>query len=164
MGYLNNAGLARFWNAIKGMFVRTVNGVSPDANGNVQISGGSALGNRGVFYGTCGTAAATMDKAVTCDDFGSSDLIPGVIVNVKFEATNSAAVANLTLNVSNTGAKSIKYIYNGNYNNIPGTAYLKADQIYQFTYDGTYWIVQMGYNSNNVPGQYYFPKNSRNSL
>jgi len=148
VGYLNNAGLTRFWNAIKGMFVRTVNGVSPDANGNVQISGGSSLGNRGVFYGTCDTVAATAGKAVTCNDFGSSDLIPGVIVTVKFGITNSAAVANLTLNVNDTGAKSIKYIYNGVYTNIPSAGYLKVGQIYRFTYDGTYWVVDLGRDTN----------------
>lgn len=155
MSYLNDAGLARFWAAIKSLFVRTVNGVSPDANGNVQISGGSALGNRGVFYGTCSTVAATAEKAVTCNDFGSSDLIPGVIVTVKFEITNSAAVANLTLNVNDTGAKSIRHIHNGSYSTIPGVGYLKADQIYRFTFDGVYWIVDMNYNTNTVPSNLY---------
>ena len=135
-----------------------------DALTEINDSIDSLRNRSSVFYGTCSTVAATEEKAVTCDDFVSSDLIPGVIVNVKFGATNSAAIANLTLNVNNTGAKSIKYLYNGNYNNIPSAAYLKADQIYQFTYDGTYWIVQMGYNSNTVPGQYYFPKKTYTDL
>jgi hypothetical protein len=149
MGYLNNTGLQRFWNGIKGKFVRTVNGVGPDSNGNVQVPGGVTLGNRGVFYGTCDTAAATVEKAVVCPDFAANDLVAGSVVMVFFSVTNSGAVANLTLNVNSTGAKSIKYISNGSYANIPSAGYLKANQIYQFTFDGTYWVVEMNYDTNN---------------
>ena len=149
MGYLNNTGLQRFWNGIKGKFVRTVNGVGPDSNGNVQVSGGVTLGNRGVFYGTCNTAAATVEKAVVCPDFAANDLVAGSVVMVFFSVTNSGAVANLTLNVNSTGAKSIKYISNGSYANIPSAGYLKTNQIYQFTFDGTYWVVEMNYDTNN---------------
>lgn len=156
MGYLNNSGLARFWNSIKGMFVRTVNGVSPDANGNVQVSGGgSVLGNRGIFYGTCDTVAATTEKAVTCSDFTANDLVAGSVVMVLFSVTNSGAVASLTLNVNSTGAKSIKYMRNGAYGNIPTAGYLKVDQIYQFTFDGTYWVVELNYDTNNNANQAY---------
>lgn len=105
-------------------------------------------GNRGVFYGTCSTAAATATKAVVCTDFEAADLLPGTIVNVLFSATNSAAVADLKLDVNSTSAKSIKYIYNGSYSDIPAAGYLKANQIYKFTYDGTYWVVEMIYNTN----------------
>ena len=55
-----------------------------------------------------------------------------------FSDTNSATPADLTLNVNSKGAKNIKYIYNGGYSNIPAANYLKANQIYTFTYDGTY--------------------------
>lgn len=105
-------------------------------------------GNRGVFYGTCSTDAATATKAVVCNDFEAADLLPGTIVNVLFSATNSAAVADLKLDVNSTSAKSIKYIYNGSYTDIPAAGYLKANQIYKFTYDGTYWVVEMIYNTN----------------
>lgn len=151
MGYLNNTGLQRFWDGIKSKFVRTVNGVAPDANGNVQVSGGSgsAIGNRGIFYGTCDTVAATVEKAVVCPDFAANDLVAGTVVMVLFGVTNSGAVASITLNVNSTGAKSIKYISNGSYANIPNAGYLKANQIYQFTFDGTYWVVEMNYDTNN---------------
>lgn len=105
-------------------------------------------GNRGVFYGTCSTASATATKAVICTDFEAADLLPGTIVNVLFSATNSAAAADLKLDVNSTGEKKIQYIYNGSYSNIPAVGYLKANQIYKFTYDGTYWVVEMIYNTN----------------
>ena len=108
---------------------------------------GAVKGNSYLFYGTCDTEAATAEKEVTCADFTSNDLQPGAIINVYFTVTNSAAVANLQLNVNNTGAKPIRYIYNGSYSNIPGAGYIKLNQVYQFTYDGTYWVVQMIYNT-----------------
>lgn len=109
---------------------------------------GAVRGNSYLFYGTCDTEAATAEKEVTCADFTSNDLQPGAVINVYFTVTNSAAVANLQLNVNGTGAKPIRYIYNGSYSNIPGAGYIKLNQVYQFTYDGTYWIVQMIYDTN----------------
>ena len=108
---------------------------------------GAVRGNSYLFYGTCDTEAATAEKEVTCTGFTSNDLQPGAVINVYFTVTNSAAVANLQLNVNGTGAKPIRYIYNGSYSNIPGAGYIKLNQVYQFTYDGTYWIVQMIYNT-----------------
>lgn len=104
-----------------------------------------ALRASAISYGTCSTAAGTAAKTVTCSGF--TDLVEGATVLVKFANTNSAAVANLTLNVNGTGAKNIKYIYNSSINNIPAVGYLKANNAYLFYYDGTYWIVMMIYNS-----------------
>lgn len=106
------------------------------------------VGNSKVFYGTCASTAATAEKQVTCTGFTDEQLIEGVIVIVKFDETNSAAVGNITLKVGTSTAKNIKYIYNGGYSNIPAKAYLAANQIYHFTYDGTYWIVELNYNTN----------------
>lgn len=106
------------------------------------------VGNSKVFYGTCASTASTVEKQVTCTGFTDEQLVEGVIVIVKFDETNSAAVGSITLKVGTSTAKNIKYIYNGGYSNIPAKAYLAANQIYHFTYDGTYWIVELNYNTN----------------
>lgn len=97
---------------------RTIDGMS--FNGTAAITA----------YGTCGTDAATAAKVVSCSNF---TLITGSRIIVKFTVTNTAAVANLTLNVNNTGAKAIKY-RNGN---LPATSTLTANRVYEFIYDGT---------------------------
>ena len=103
-----------------------------------------------VQYGTSSTAAGTADKAVTCASFTSNYLTEGSIVAVKFSNTNTAAVANLKLNVQSTGAKAIKYIYNGTLSNLPAVDYLKANQIYLFYYDGINWVTLLNYDTNDV--------------
>lgn len=55
-----------------------------------------------IHYVTCGTAAATAAKTVTMSGF---KLETGSWIAIKFTVTNTAAVANLTLNVNSTGAK-----------------------------------------------------------
>lgn len=139
-GFITNAGVT----GVKG------NAESSYRTGQVNLTPanlGAVRGNSYLFYGTCNTEAATAEKTVACNDFTSNDLQPGAVINVYFTVTNSAAVANLQLNVNGTGAKPIRYIYNGSYSNIPGAGYIKLNQVYQFTYDGTYWIVQMIYNT-----------------
>lgn len=103
-----------------------------------------------VQYGTSSTAAGTAEKAVTCASFTSNYLTEGSIVAVKFSNTNSAAVANLKLNVQSTGAKAIKYIYNGTLSNLPAVDYLKANQVYLFYYDGANWVLLLNYDTNDV--------------
>ena len=85
-----------------------------------------------LHYAACSTAAATAAKAVSISNF---TLTTGAYVLVKFSATNTAAVASLTLNVSSTGAKSIKY----RGANLPSAGTLAANRVYMFVYDGTYW-------------------------
>ena len=99
---------------------RTIDGV--DFNGTAAIT----------HYGTCSTAAGTANKTVSISGF---KLVTGAVVWVRFTATNSAAVANLTLNVNSTGAKNIKY-RNGN---LSSAGLLAANRTYPFVYDGTYW-------------------------
>ncbi len=108
----------------------------------------AVIGNGRVFYGTCNSTASTAEKAVTCSSFVSDDLVAGTMIIVKFSITNTASISSLTLNVNSTTAKSIRYIYNGSYSTIPGAGYLKENQIYKFIYDGTYWIVEMSYDTN----------------
>lgn len=105
-----------------------------------------ALASTGVYYATCTTAAGTAVKVATTEQSGFT-LVPGAMVNVKFTATNSAAVADLKLNVDGTGDKPIKYIYNNSLNNLPGVGYLLANNVYTFRYDGTNWVAQLMYNT-----------------
>ena len=105
-----------------------------------------ALASTGVYYATCDTAAGTAVKVATTEQSGFT-LVPGAMVNVKFTATNSAAVADLKLNVDGTGDKPIKYIYNNSLNNLPGVGYLLANNVYTFRYDGTNWVAQLMYNT-----------------
>lgn len=94
---------------------RTIDGMS--FNGTANIT----------HYATCSTAAATAAKTVSLTGF---TLATGAKIAVKFTVTNTAA--NPTLNVNNTGAKSIYY---------RGAAisagYLAANRTYEFIYNGT---------------------------
>ena len=83
-------------------------------------------------YGTCTTAAATAAKVVTLSGF---TLVDGATIHVKF--TNSNTVANPTLNVNNTGAKSIMRYGTTAASTNTATSWL-AGAIVSFTYDGTY--------------------------
>ena len=86
-------------------------------------------------YGTCSTAAATAEKAVSVS--ANFSLTVGAIVAVKF--TNSNTASNVTINVNSTGAKSIWYntaAYTGNDKNVTGN----ANRITTYMYDGTYWV------------------------
>ena len=58
-------------------------------------------------YATCGTAAATAAKVATITGSPNWELIAGSLVTVYFSYTNTAA--NPTLNVNNTGAKTIVF-------------------------------------------------------
>lgn len=100
-----------------------------------------------IYYGTCSTAAATVAKVVTCANY--STLTAGDVIFVKFTATNTGAVASLTMNVNSTGAKPLKSFRNGAIANIPDKGYLAANQTYMFWYDGTNWVTVFDYNTNS---------------
>ena len=102
-----------------------------------------------IFKGTCDTAAATTAKVVDCEDFLPTDLVTGAIIFVTFTNTNSGAVASLTLNVNNTGAKNLKYLANANVSSLPAPTYIKANMTYRFVYDGSNWIMDVYYNTND---------------
>ena len=125
--FLDNNGLLYFWQSIKSKFLR----------GNAG----------GVFYGTSSTAAGTVAKVVECADFTADNLKTGTIIIVTFTATNSGAVANLTMNVNGTGAKHIKYINNGTLGNLSSAGYLKANTEYPFYYDGENWVCWFNVNT-----------------
>lgn len=82
-------------------------------------------------YAECSTSAGTATKAITISDRIS--LTAGLIVAVKFANTNTAAVANLALQVNGGTAKPIKY----RGSNLPSAGTLAAGRVYWFVYDGT---------------------------
>lgn len=101
-----------------------------------QGNTGAAGADGQMLYATCGTAAATAAKVATLAS-GTLSLKKGATVCVKF--TYATSVANPTLNVGSTGAKTIR-VYGAN---------LTASSVYnwvagatvQFVYDGTYWVM-----------------------
>lgn len=95
--------------------------VAPSFTGN--LTGTASIEH----YGTCSTAAATTEKAVTCSTF---KLLTGAKINVKFTVTNTAS--NPTLNVNGTGAKAIYYR-----NSAIPAGYLAVNRTYAFIYNGT---------------------------
>ena len=109
-----------------------------------------ARGHIASFHGTCTTGAATAAKAVTCADFKATDLVAGAIIVVSFSETNSAAVADLTLNVNSTGAYHIKRNSAGTIGNLDAVGNLKASSSYMFYFDGSYWVIAAYYNDTNT--------------
>ena len=99
---------------------RTIDGVNFDGSANI------------IHYGTCSTAAATATKEVTCAGFNKTT---GAVIYVLFTVTNTAAVADLKLNVNGTGAAAFRY----RGGNLPSTSVLSANRLYCFVYDGTYY-------------------------
>jgi hypothetical protein len=87
-----------------------------------------------IHYATCSTAAATADKTISLDGFV---LETGSWIAVRFNTTNTAAVANLTMNVNSTGAKGIKY----RNVDLSSAGILAAGRTYLMVYDGTYWQI-----------------------
>lgn len=98
-------------------------------------------------YGTCSTAAATAEKAVTVDN-ENWELSVGSVVMVRFDVSNSAS--NVTLNVNETGAYPIWY-NNAEYTST-GTAYTGyAKRVTTYMFNGTHWVwIANSYDSNTT--------------
>ena len=83
---------------------------------------------------SCSTAAATAAKTVTIDGFR---LLSGAQVRVKFNNANTASAP--TLNITSTGAKSMRYknvvITGSNFT-------FDTTKIYTFTYTGNYYDLE----------------------
>ncbi len=96
-------------------------------------------------YAVCNTSGSTVAKTVSITNF---KLVTGVRVFIKFTYAHDSTTK-ATLNVNNTGAKSIRYKgygvfkgYNGGYNStnkqFPNS--WEAGEIVEFIYDGTEWV------------------------
>lgn len=93
-------------------------------------------GVAGSYYGTCSTAAATAEKAVTISADQHFALFVGASITVKFTNTNTAN--NPTINVNGTGVASVVY---GSGVITTGTLAKAGTAHYSMTYvyDGTNW-------------------------
>lgn len=91
---------------------------------------GAVIGN----YGVCSTAVSTGAKTVTISGFR---LATGVQINVKFSNNNYAYP--MTLNVSGTGAKTVKAY--GDNDEQYFLEQIQAGAVVPFVYDGTYWVI-----------------------
>lgn len=109
-----------------------------------------ARGHIGAFHGTCTSSASATTKAVTCADFKASDLVAGAMILVEFSNTNSGAVADLKLDVNNTGAYAIKQNNSGTMSNLGDKGYLKTGVTYPFIFNGSYWITWYDTNTNTI--------------
>lgn len=105
------------------------------APNQIQAVVTSETNARKAIYGTCGTAAGTTAKVVTCANFAR---YTGAVVTVKFTNANTATTP--TLNVNSTGAATIK--------SYKGDALAEAEYKWaagstlSFVFDGTYWRLQ----------------------
>lgn len=85
------------------------------------------------FYGECNISPSTVAKTVTTLN-GGFILKKGAKVSVKFLQGHAAST--MTLNVDGTGAKNV---YRDG--NSPKSNMIKAYNVYEFVYDGTYWRI-----------------------
>ena len=101
-----------------------------------QIGAAAASHGQHSVYGTCNTAAATAEKAVTISGSGFS-LSAGQVISIKF--TNSNSASSVKLNVNSTGAKPIWYNtaeYTGNSKDVCGY----ANRVTTYMYNGSHWV------------------------
>jgi hypothetical protein len=104
--------------------------------GKVTDTNGTTGPVGSTLYGTCDTAAATVAKVVTLENF--DELLTGVTIHVKF--TNSNSATNPTLNVNGTGAKHI-YRYGTTVPSTSASWSWYGGAVVSFTYDGSAWIM-----------------------
>lgn len=128
-GIIRVGGYTTLSNSASGAITLTL----PSTSGTLALtSSNAATASKATqqIIGTCGTAQATVEKAVALANFA---LVSGVKITVTF---TFAAVAAATLNVNSTGAKAIYH------NGIACTAgSWAAGNIVEFIYDGTYWHI-----------------------
>jgi hypothetical protein len=103
-------------------------------------------------YATCSTPATTAAKVAYIQgesSYASGDFVltTGVTVHVKF--TNANSVANPTLNINGTGAKSIKR-YGTTAPSTSTSSSWYAGEVVALTYDGTYWQMNKGITDGNT--------------
>lgn len=145
----------------------TYNDATTSARGLLSVADKKALDVLKTPYATCATARNTAAKVATLANF---TLSIGATIAVKFTATDttSPSSGNLTLNVNNTGAKTIGYFRNGSKAALTYSqaAYFYNNSTHVFTYDGTYWLC-MDWNADSntdtkvtAVGNHYTPAKS----
>lgn len=98
------------------------------------------------LYGTCSTAAGTVQKDVTLANFDTATIPTGVTIHVKFTNANSAA--DPKLKVGSTSAIAIKR-YGTTAPSTSAATSWQAGAVVSFTYDGTYWMMNDWLNNND---------------
>ena len=106
------------------------------ATGPTGVNNNESIGT-GIV--SCTTAASRAAKTVTLTGY---KLKTGGRITVTF--TNGNSAANATLNVSNTGAKSICYYSSGNTVAVVPAYYIKAGETVDLMYDGTQYVIVDG--------------------
>lgn len=134
INYLSKDGLEYLVGKLKALIPTKTSDLTND-------SGFVTSASANVPYLRCETAAATAAKTTTLisGSFDSSDLVTGAQVVVEF--THANGVANPTLSINGTTAKSIKRYGT----TAPGTANNSswmAGAIVRCIYDGTYWVLE----------------------
>jgi len=108
---------------------------------NVTYDIKDSVARTNIPYLTCATAGGTAAKTTTLvrGKFTTDDLVAGAQVLVKF--TNANTVANPTLSVNGTTAKSIKR-YGTTAPSTSATSSWNANEVVLLVYDGTYWMME----------------------
>lgn len=117
-------------------------GTLPIAQGGTgATSSTNARIKLGIGYGTCTASATTAAKTATITGFTIEE---GCRIAIKF--TNANTAASPTLNINGTGDKNI-YL-NGNAKRPSGGNYVTwgAEEIVEFIYNGSAWIMQKAIN------------------
>ena len=119
---------------------RALIGTELNLNKSELINGLEFLGKYTGWYGTSTTGSNTTDKVVTVDE--DFTLVAGARVKVKFSETNTADAP--TLNVNDTGAKTIAYKTRtaGSGTSVlisTPTVFWQNSEVVEFVYDGTFW-------------------------
>ena len=114
----------------------------------LESSSTTAYSIASTAYGYCQTAANTAAKVVDMTGFTLNE---GVTIHVKFQYNNTAT--NPTLNVNETGAKNIVQYGTTAAGTSDTSGGWCAGAVVQFTYDGTSWVRDQGFNSNPIAAQ-----------
>lgn len=106
------------------------------------------IGLNHIYYGICTTSSISSVKEVICQEYEYPTV--GDVIFVKFNETNLADPEILTLEVNNQGDFPIQYLNNDSTPaNIPLAECLQEDQTYMFRFDGTNWVVDIQYDTND---------------
>lgn len=113
----------------------------------VQIDTGNKQNVASTAYGVCSTSASEQNKTVEMTGF---ELITGTTVHIKFNNKNTATSPNL--NINNTGNKPIVLYGTTAASSVDETTGWQPGAVISFTYDGTSWVRDQGYNTNTWRG------------
>ena len=90
-------------------------------------------------YSTCATEKNQVVKVVNLSGF---ILKQGAHISVRFSDTSTSlpSSGNITLNVNNTGSKTVYISENDSICDYTYASFFGDNKVHQFIYDGTYWV------------------------